>query len=90
MNDKMNREERDILDRLERGELRSAPGAEQDMEAARNLLEAPQRAKRFESSEDLKRFFEECDEKEGSGREPDWEEHKRAIHESIASRLPDV
>ena len=90
MNDKLSREERDILDRFERGELHSAPGAEQEMEAVRDRLEAGQRAKGFESSEDLKRFFKECDEKEGPGREPDWEEHKRTIHESITSRLPDV
>ena len=36
MNDTMNEEERDILDRFERGELRSAPGAEQEIEAARH------------------------------------------------------
>ncbi len=35
MNDKLSTEERDILDKFERGELRSAPGGEQEMEAAR-------------------------------------------------------
>ena len=35
MNDKMSAEERDILDRFQRDELRSAPGAEQEIEAAR-------------------------------------------------------
>ena len=35
MNDTMNEEERDILARFDRGELRSAPGAEQEIEAAR-------------------------------------------------------
>ena len=35
MNDKMSTEERDILDRFQRDELRSAPGAEQEIEAAR-------------------------------------------------------
>ena len=35
MNDKMSVEERDILDRFQRDELRSAPGAEQEIEAAR-------------------------------------------------------
>ena len=34
-NDKLSAEERDILDKFERGELRSAPGGEQEMEAAR-------------------------------------------------------
>ena len=35
MNDKLSTEERDILDRFERGELRSPPGAEREVEAAR-------------------------------------------------------
>ena len=35
MNDKMSAEEHDILDRFQRDELRSAPGAEQEIEAAR-------------------------------------------------------
>ena len=35
MNDTLNEEERDILDRFERGELRSTPGSEQEIEAAR-------------------------------------------------------
>ena len=35
MNDEMDSEERDILDRFEQGELRSAPSAEGEMEAAR-------------------------------------------------------
>ena len=35
MNDEMSAEERDILDRFERGELRSAPDAEREIEMAR-------------------------------------------------------
>ena len=58
--------------------------------AARDRLEARQRANRFESSEDLRRFFEKCDEREGPGVEPDWEEHKRSIEESILDGLPSV
>ena len=58
--------------------------------AARDRLEAQQRAKRFKSPEDLKRFFEKCAEREGTGVEPDWEEHKRAIEESILDGLPNV
>ena len=37
MNGPMDAEERDILDRFEKGELRPAPGAEQEMAAAREL-----------------------------------------------------
>ena len=35
MNDILSAEERDILDRFERGDLRSAPGAEREVEVAR-------------------------------------------------------
>ena len=35
MNDRLNAEERDILERFERNELHSATGAEQEIEAAR-------------------------------------------------------
>ncbi|MDE0138629.1 MAG: hypothetical protein OXM57_08840 [bacterium] len=35
MNHEMSAEEREILDRFERGELRSAPGAEREVEIAR-------------------------------------------------------
>ena len=35
MNDKMSAEERDILDRFHRGELRSVPDAKQEIKAAR-------------------------------------------------------
>ena len=35
VNDDMNAEECDILDRFERGELRSAPGVEREIDAAR-------------------------------------------------------
>ena len=35
VNDDMNAEERDILDRFERGELRSAPGVEREIDVAR-------------------------------------------------------
>jgi len=58
--------------------------------AARDRLEDRQRAQRFQSREDLQRFFAECDAREGSGVEPDWEEHLQTIHESKTSGLPDV
>ena len=37
MNDKLSVKERDILDRYERGDLRSAPGAEREVEVARQV-----------------------------------------------------
>lgn len=35
MNDRLSAEERDVLDRFERGELRSVAGTEDEIEAAR-------------------------------------------------------
>lgn len=58
--------------------------------AARDRLEARERAQRFQSQEDLQRFFAECDARRGPGVEPDWEEHKRAIEESRLRGLPEV
>ena len=58
--------------------------------AARARLEERQRVERFESPEDLKRFFDECDARRGPGVEPDWEEHLRTLHESITDGLPNV
>ena len=58
--------------------------------AARERLEAGQRVERFESLEDVNRFFEECDVRRGPGLEPDWEEHKRAIEESRLQGLPNT
>ena len=58
--------------------------------AARDRLEARQRKGRFESREDLKRFFDECDARRGPGVEPDWEDQKREMEESIIRGLPSV
>ena len=58
--------------------------------AARDRLEEQQRAQRFQSREDLQRFFAECDARRGPGVELDWEEHKRTIEESRLRGLPDV
>ena len=56
--------------------------------AARERLESRRRVERFESPDDLRRFFAECDARRGPGREPDWEEHKRAIEQSRLRGLP--
>ena len=58
--------------------------------AARARLEERQRVERFESPEDLKRFFDKCDARRGPGVEPDWEEHLWTLHESITDGLPNV
>ena len=58
--------------------------------AARERLKDRQRAQRFQSREDLQRFFEECDAREGPGVEPDWDEHLQTLHESKIGGLPNV
>lgn len=58
--------------------------------AARARLEERQHAERFESPEDLQRFFAACAEREGPGREPDWEEHLRTLREATTDSLPRV
>ena len=55
--------------------------------AAQERLEAQEKADVFKSVEDLRRFFEECDASQGPGVEPDWEEHKRVIEESLMRGL---
>ena len=56
--------------------------------AARAQLGPPRRAKRFASPEELRRFFARCDEREGPGVEPDWEEHLAVLNESKTRGLP--
>ena len=58
--------------------------------AAHERLEEQQRTRRFQSQEDLQRFWAKCAEREGPGVEPDWEEHRQTIHESKTRGLPDV
>ena len=45
-------------------------------------------AEPFNSPEDLRRFFEECDARRGAGTEPNWDEHLREIEASRAAGLP--
>ena len=52
--------------------------------------------RRFQSAEELQEFWKRCDAmagpepETGPGREPDWEEHLKAINESRSKGLPDV
>ena len=57
--------------------------------AAHDRFEDRQRAERFESPDDLRRFFRDCSIREDTGVEPDWEEHKHIIGESRLLRAPD-
>lgn len=57
-------------------------------EAAREKLVSEASEKRIETLEELEAFFEECDARpDGEGPEPDWEEHKRRIEESMRPGL---
>ena len=53
-------------------------------EAARERAQAVEGRRGLETESKLKRFFDECDARE-SGREPDWEQHKRVIGDSQRS-----
>ena len=60
-------------------------------EAARERLAAANARPRLETAEDLRAFFAACDERERDrGPEPDWEEHRRVIEESMASGATDT
>ena len=56
--------------------------------AAHDRLREKEDSDRFNSVEDLNRFFAEIDARQGPGVEPDWEEHKRTIEESLMRGLP--
>lgn len=56
--------------------------------AARDRLEIRQRSDPLESPADLDAFFRMCDELEGPGVEPDWEEHLTVINESLERGAP--
>ena len=50
--------------------------------AAQERLEARQRIKLFKSSDDVRAFFRSCAALDGPEREPDWDEHLRAMNAS--------
>ena len=76
-----------VLDRLRRREtgLASLDGVR-----LRDVLPPERREKRFESAEELQEFWKRCAAVAGPGREPDWEEHLKAINESRSRGLPEV
>jgi len=54
--------------------------------AATERLARVNEKKRIQSLNELREFFKGCDARE-QGQEPDWEEHRRLISESIARGL---
>lgn len=57
-------------------------------EAAAEKAAAAREDRALDTVEALTSFFEECDARE-SGREPDWEEHRRVIERSITEGAAD-
>lgn len=53
--------------------------------AAHAWLEDRQQVRRFESPEDVREFFRECETVGGLEAEPDWSTHLQVIRESRAS-----
>ena len=52
--------------------------------AAGDRLEKRQELGKLKSTDEMRAFWERCDENAGPGREPDWEEHLNVINESRA------
>lgn len=57
-------------------------------DAARRRLEAAQTRSHLTTRDELEDFFRECDARE-TGREPDWEAHRRTIDASRGSGAAD-
>jgi hypothetical protein len=53
-------------------------------DAARDRLAAAERQPKMRTLEELRAFFAACGARE-TGREPDWDEHRRVIEQSIGS-----
>lgn len=53
--------------------------------AAEERIQRRERLKPFTSSEEVREFFLAYDERQSGGREPDWEDHLRILHESKTS-----
>jgi site-specific recombinase XerD len=84
-----------ILEETEREAFRSV--AEQEgmslsawlRQAGKDRLAAKTQQKTIRTAKDLLRFFKACDTR-SSGKEPDWEEHKKVIARSQASGATDT
>lgn len=56
--------------------------------AAREHLERKQQTRVFESEAEVEAFWRKCDQLQGPGREPDWEEVLEIINTSRSKGLP--
>ena len=55
------------------------------LDAAHARMRDQRQVRRFESTEDIRAFFQACDSLEEPGTEPDWIEHLEAIRRSLAA-----
>ena len=58
-------------------------------DVARQALLRGKGGPEIRTADDLRRFFERCDERE-AGAEPDWEAHRRQVDESKREGLPEA
>lgn len=83
-----------VLDEAERAEFRRHARLEgQSLSAwlktaGRARIAEKQNQRPFTDPESLAAFFRRCDERAGSGTEPDWAEHRRLLEESKIRSLP--
>lgn len=83
-----------LLDETEKTLFQDAAEREQESlggwlrRAAHERL-AARRPPSIASLEELREFFRRCDAREGSGREPDWEQHQAVIAASRARGASD-
>ena len=57
-------------------------------DTARERIRSQWSTEPFRSAADAEDFFAACDAREGSGVEPNWEEHLRIINESRSRGVP--
>ena len=50
----------------------------------------PPKPRRALTEDEVEAFWKKCDENAGPGREPEWEEHLKTLHEARTRGLPDV
>ncbi|GAB4116138.1 MAG: hypothetical protein Tsb0027_07290 [Wenzhouxiangellaceae bacterium] len=59
-------------------------------DAGRERLRASEQAPKFFDRKSLVEFFARCDHHAGTGREPDWAEHRQVIEHSRRQGLPET
>ena len=79
-------EEKALLEQAARAEGMTLSAWLREAAAEKMKKNAP---RALSSTEELRAFFEECDQRE-KGHEPDWESHRKVIEASRAEGAPDT